>query len=136
MHNLRLFLETTRGKAATDKLFNEISWLIVHSLKAVAPVMVSDRHCYECYGYDIIIDDLLKPWLIEVNASPSLSSTTVADRIMKYRLINDIINVVLPPDGVPDVKWNKIQDGFIFLHYFQGGGSGFGMLGLEYHRWV
>ena len=46
--------------------------------------------------------------MIEVNASPSLSSTTVADRIMKYRLINDIINVVLPPDGVPDVKWNKI----------------------------
>ena len=37
-----------------------------------------------------------------------MSSTTVADRIMKYRLINDIINVVLPPDGVPDVKWNKI----------------------------
>ena len=28
-------------------------------------------------------------------------------RIMKYKLINDIINVVLPPDGVPDVKWNK-----------------------------
>ena len=54
--------------------------------------MVSDRHCYECYGYDIIIDNDLKPWLIEVNASPSLSSTTVADRIMKYRLINDIIH--------------------------------------------
>ena len=34
MHNLRLFLETTRGKTNTDKLFNEISWLIVHSLKA------------------------------------------------------------------------------------------------------
>ena len=32
---------------ASDKLFNEINWLIVHSLKAVAPVMVSDRHCYE-----------------------------------------------------------------------------------------
>ena len=78
---------------ASDKLFNEINWLIVHSLKAVAPVMVSDRHCYEvdiqllqlshilfnvqCYGYDIIIDSNLKPWLIEVNASPSLSSTTV-----------------------------------------------------------
>ena len=70
--------------------------------------MVSDRHCYECYGYDIIIDDNLKPWLIEVNASPSLSSTTVSDRIMKYKLINDIINVVLPSDGLPDVKWNKM----------------------------
>jgi len=108
IENLRLYLEMSRGKQASDKLFNEINWLIVHSLKAVAPVMVSDRHCYECYGYDIIIDSNLKPWLIEVNASPSLSSTTVSDRVLKYRLINDIMNIVLPPDGVPDVKWNKV----------------------------
>ena len=30
VHNLKLFLETIRGKSATDKLFNEMSWLIVH----------------------------------------------------------------------------------------------------------
>jgi tubulin polyglutamylase TTLL1 len=108
VQNLKLYLEMTRGKMSTEKLFNEINWLIVHTLKSVAPVMVSDRHCYECYGYDVIVDDNLKPWLIEVNASPSLSSTTTSDRIMKYKLINDIINVVLPGDGVPDVKWNKI----------------------------
>ena len=67
VQNLRLYLESTRGKAVTERLFSSISWLIVHSLKAVAPVMANDRHCFECYGYDIIVDNKLKPWLIEVS---------------------------------------------------------------------
>ncbi|KAL0274184.1 UNVERIFIED_CONTAM: hypothetical protein PYX00_006665 [Menopon gallinae] len=108
VQNLRLYLESTRGKAVTERLFTAISWLIVHSLKAVSSVMANDRHCFECYGYDIIIDNKLKPWLIEVNASPSLTSTTVNDRILKHKLIDNILSVVLPPDGVPDVRWNKI----------------------------
>ena len=70
--------------------------------------MANDRHCFECYGYDIIIDDNLKPWLIEVNASPSLTSTTSSDRIMKFKLISDIINIVVPNGEIPDVKsYNK-----------------------------
>lgn len=63
--------------------------------------MLSDPHCFECYGYDIIIDSNLKPWLIEVNASPSLSTTTNTDHFLKLNLIDAILNVVLPPDGVP-----------------------------------
>lgn len=102
VQNLKLYLEGTRGKAVTEKLFGGINWLIVHSLKAVQPVMASDRHCFECYGYDIIIDNNLKAWLVEVNASPSLTSTTVNDRILKYKLIDNILNVVLPPEGIPE----------------------------------
>lgn len=107
IQNLKLYLEGTRGQIVTERLFEEIQWLIVHSLKAVAPVMSNDRHCFECYGYDIIIDDSLKPWLIEVNASPSMTATTVNDRILKYKLIDNLLSVVLPPDGIPDARWNK-----------------------------
>lgn len=107
VENLRVFIGGTRGKEVADKLFDEIHWLIVQSLKAVSGVIANDRHCFETYGYDIIIDDNLKPWLIEVNASPSLTSTTSADRIMKYKLISDVINIVIPPGELPDVRWNK-----------------------------
>lgn len=108
IQNFRLYLEGTRGRSVTEKLFAEMQWLIVHSLKAVAPVMANDRHCFECYGYDIIIDNSLKPWLVEVNASPSLQSTTHNDRILKHKLIDNIVSVVVPSDGIPDARWNKI----------------------------
>lgn len=94
--NLILYLRGTRGHEATEKLLNEIDSIFVHSLHAVQPLMISDKHCFECYGYDIIIDENLRPWLIEVNASPSLSATTEGDRLMKHALINDILNIVAP----------------------------------------
>ncbi|XP_036433318.1 probable tubulin polyglutamylase TTLL1 [Colossoma macropomum] len=105
--NLRLYLESTRGKEVTNHLFDQIHWIVVQSLKAVAPVMNNDKHCFECYGYDIIIDDKLKPWLIEVNASPSLTSSTANDRILKYNLINDTLNIVAPNGEIPDCRWNR-----------------------------
>lgn len=37
----------------------------------------------------------LKPWLVEVNASPSLSASTVADGWMKEQVINDVLDVLV-----------------------------------------
>lgn len=50
------------------------------------------------YGYDVLIEDSLKPWLIEVNASPSLSTTTESDRILKMDVMKDVFNIVVPQD--------------------------------------
>lgn len=81
--NLRLYIEQTRGKEACEKLFEGIKNIIFISLKSVQTVIINDRHCFEVYGFDILIEDNLKPWLIEVNACPSLSTTTEVDRILK-----------------------------------------------------
>lgn len=43
-------------------------------MQACQNVMINDRHCFELYGYDIIIDRDLKPWLIEVAALTSICS--------------------------------------------------------------
>ena len=36
----------------------------------------------------------MKPWLLEVNASPSLSADTDADHTLKYGVIDDVITIV------------------------------------------
>jgi len=50
------------------------------------------------YGYDVLIEDNLKPWLIEVNASPSLSTTTDADRKLKMSVMESVFQIVVPPE--------------------------------------
>jgi tubulin polyglutamylase TTLL4 len=53
------------------------------------------RSCgFELYGFDILIDANLKPWLIEVNVCPSLSSSSVMDRKIKHTLLVDLLNLI------------------------------------------
>ena len=45
-------------------------------------------------GYDVIIDQDLKPWLLEVNASPSLTANTKEDYMMKTEMLHGMLDVV------------------------------------------
>jgi len=49
---------------------------------------------YELFGFDIILDDKLKPWLLEVNISPSLHSSSPLDLAVKGPLIREVFNIV------------------------------------------
>ena len=44
LESLRLYLSSTMGNSITDKLFDDINWLIIHNLKSVTWIMNSDRH--------------------------------------------------------------------------------------------
>ena len=83
LRRLKLHLQSKHGARATDALFGGIQRIVLQSLLAVQPVVIADKHCFELYGYDIMIDDTLKPWLIEVNASPSLTANTAEDYALK-----------------------------------------------------
>lgn len=91
-------MELNFGRKKVKKCMEDINQIFIHSLKAVQGTIYNDKHCFEMYGYDVMIDSNCKPWLIEINASPSLSSTTKDDKMLKKELINDIFNIVMPND--------------------------------------
>lgn len=111
---LKLLLMTKYGVERVDALFWEIQLIILRSLLAVQPIMINDKHCFELYGkflylfvrhidplniyyiigYDIIIDQDLKPWLLEVNASPSLTANTREDYLMKTEMLHGMLDII------------------------------------------
>jgi|TARA_B110000285_G_scaffold234508_1_gene311741 tubulin polyglutamylase TTLL6/13 len=47
--------------------------------------------CFEILGFDVLIDEKLKPWLIEINHAPSFATDTPLDFKMKKDVIADAI---------------------------------------------
>ncbi|XP_060080491.1 tubulin monoglutamylase TTLL4-like [Ylistrum balloti] len=55
---------------------------------------VRSRYCiHELFGFDILLDENLKPWILEVNISPSLHSNSQLDINIKGQMIRDLFNI-------------------------------------------
>ncbi|XP_069740803.1 probable tubulin polyglutamylase TTLL9 isoform X5 [Narcine bancroftii] len=94
MQQLRQYLTAKHGTEAIETLFRDMDNIFIKSLQSVQSLIINDKHCFELYGYDILIDKNLKPWLLEVNASPSLIASSQEDYELKCRLLQDTVNVI------------------------------------------
>ena len=77
-----------RANDIDDKMiFAKIKDIIIKTFMSVEPVLnqtfqmnVPNRsNCFQLFGFDIMVDDKLNPWLLEVNLSPSLSCDSPLD---------------------------------------------------------
>ncbi|XP_071576774.1 tubulin polyglutamylase TTLL5 isoform X1 [Temnothorax nylanderi] len=86
----------------TESLMQRIEDIIIKSILATASGIVSGlkqfvKHpetCFELFGFDILIDDTLKPWLLEVNLTPSLGCDSPLDVRLKSALIADLFTLI------------------------------------------
>jgi tubulin polyglutamylase TTLL2 len=51
-------------------------------------------NCFELLGFDVMVDDKLKPWLLEVNSSPAMSMDGAADSRVKPDLLRDTFKII------------------------------------------
>jgi tubulin polyglutamylase TTLL5 len=93
-------LETVLG-VDTPLMWAKIYDVIIKSLLSVDSVVFQNlkklpnrNNCFELLGYDILIDSELKPWLMEVNLSPSLATDSPLDVKIKSNLLVDTFNLV------------------------------------------
>ena len=62
-------------------------------------------------GFDILIDSNLKPWLIEINMSPSMNTDSPLDLKIKSNMISDLITMV----GITPLDERYIDGAYIKL---------------------
>ncbi|XP_038659092.1 probable tubulin polyglutamylase TTLL2 [Scyliorhinus canicula] len=75
-------------------MWQRISNIVTMTLLTITPSIPSPPNCLELFGFDILIDDNIKPWLLEVNYSPALIVDCNADVIVKKGLLYDLIDLL------------------------------------------
>lgn len=95
------YLEQTKA-IDTDLFWSRIYDIILKSVisgenlifNAIKKTCIHRTNCFEVFGYDVLIDSDLKPWLIEINLSPSLACDSPIDLEIKSNLISNTLNLV------------------------------------------
>lgn len=86
---------------------------LAHVYKSCQPDDVYSGMCFELLGLDVILDSTLKPWLLEVNHSPSFTVDTPLDERVKMAVIGDTLKIL----GVtPERRQKLLREQQISIH--------------------
>ena len=100
----------------TAPIWSKIEDLIVKTLIAVESKIynaldmfsVNNESCFELFGFDVLIDSALNPWLMEVNFAPSLNTDSPLDLKVKSKVLADLFNLVgVKQSGLAAVQKNE-----------------------------
>lgn len=85
----------------SEAIWEKIKDIVVKTIIASEPYVINlvklyvrrPYCCHELFGFDVMLDENLKPWILEVNISPSLHSNSPLDVSIKGQMIRDALNL-------------------------------------------
>ena len=77
-----------------EQMWVKIETIIILTCINLCSLVPDLQCCFELLGFDIMLDQNLKPWLLEVNSSPAMSMDNQVDYQVKPSLIKDIMKAV------------------------------------------
>jgi tubulin polyglutamylase TTLL2 len=72
-------------------MWTRIETLVRCTVLSIFHMVPQKLQCFELYGFDILFDEKLQPWLIEANFSPALAVESDVDIRVKHGLIHDLV---------------------------------------------
>jgi hypothetical protein len=70
---------------------------IVHTFKSVKGKLQSQKHTFELFGYDFILDEDFNTILIEINTNPSFEESSRLLKCLIPRMFDDMFSIVMDP---------------------------------------
>lgn len=67
---------------------------LAHLYRSCQPEDLENSMCFQVLGFDVMIDKNFKPWLIEVNQSPSFATDSPLDYKTKKAVLADAFSML------------------------------------------
>ena len=125
--SLKQYLE--ENGIRSDLIFEKIDDIIIKTfiscennlVNAISKYCSYQENCFELYGFDILIDEHLNCWLMEVNLSPNLHFDAAIDLKIKGEMIAEMFDLIriVPYDIRNEIYENNTKFGSIakYLNY-------------------
>ena len=121
--SLRATLKNLVGKGLdVEEMWENVSDIVIKTLCSILPNLkhtynsckpddMTNAMCFEILGFDILLDSDFRPWLLEVNHSPSFETASPLDKKIKSIVIRDCLALLGLNERDKQVyeSWNRAR---------------------------
>ena len=74
------------------------------------------KNIFELFGFDFILDEEFRIWLLEINTNPYLGTPNDEMKILVPNMMEDLVSIVVDSSHVPNKKPTRDENRFELIY--------------------